>query len=343
MAALGVKTGALAAQEPLFDSFRRLHTYLRIAITERCNLRCIYCMPPEGVCLSRSSDLLREDEMLRLVALFARLGVTKVRLTGGEPLVYPRIIELCRAISSTQGIKTVALTTNGTLLMKKLPALKEAGVTALNISLDTLRPERFAAIARRPGFQSVVDGVNLAETLGFKPLKLNCVLMRGVNDDEIGSFVDFTKSHDVDVRFIEYMPFEGNQWSHQRIMPFADALAVAERHVGKPLVALGDPDTAKMFQVRGYRGRVGFISSMTDHFCASCNRLRLTADGNLKLCLFGQKEWSLRDTMRSGATDSELEVFIRAALLQKHFSHDGEGSPADLASATRRPMSKIGG
>ena len=327
--------------ETLTDVFGRRHTYLRIALTERCNLRCRYCMPAGGVALTPDVRLLTLDEIERLAALFVQLGVTKIRLTGGEPLLRAGVEDLAERLGRLPGLQTLALTTNGLLLSKKLARLQAAGVGALNVSLDTLRPERFRAITRRDGFELVMEAIRRAVDVGYRPVKVNCVVMRGVNDDELADFAAWTSEEPVEVRFIEYMPFGGNGWADVRLVPFAEMIEQIERRHGRlERLADGPNATAKTYRVPGSRGRLGFIASMSAPFCGGCDRLRLTADGGLKVCLFGNAEVSLRDALRAGATDVELTRIIQAAVGRKEAAHAGTDV---LAQQENRPMILIGG
>lgn len=329
------------ASDMLVDSFGRLHTYLRISLSERCNLRCQYCMPADGVELTPNLELLSKDEIVRLAYLFVNCGVNKIRLTGGEPTIRRDIEDICLQLSEIKGLKTLAITTNGITLARKLPKLKECGLTALNISLDTLVPSKFEFMTRRRGHEKVIESINAAVDLGYDPVKVNCVVMRGFNEDEICDFAALTREKPINVRFIEFMPFDGNVWNVKKLVPYSEMM---ERVVSKfpDLKRLKDhpTDTAKNFQVEGHRGTVSFITSMTEHFCASCNRLRLLADGNLKVCLFGSAEVSLRDPMRNGADDSELMEIIGRAVKRKKAAHAGM---FDIAKTTNRPMIRIGG
>ncbi|CAK1585799.1 unnamed protein product [Parnassius mnemosyne] len=329
------------SEAPLSDLLGRRHDYLRISLTERCNLRCQYCMPAEGVKLSPRSALLTRDELLRLVNVFASLGVHKLRLTGGEPTLHSDLADLIQRLYSIPGIRTVGMTTNGLVLTRRLPALKRAGLAALNVSLDSLRPDRFERMARRPGLARVLAGIDLALQLGYRPVKVNTVLMRGFNDDEICDFVEYTRDREVEVRFIEFMPFSGNEWGERKMVAHREALqAVRARFPRLAPVVTRACDTAVVFQVEGYLGRVGFISSMTQPFCASCNRLRLTADGNLKVCLLGAAEVSLAAALRGGADDARLRRLVRTALYNKKPQHAGM---QNLARMENRPMILIGG
>lgn len=323
------------------DSFGRRHTYLRISLTERCNLRCKYCMPEEGVELSPRASILTFEEIERLARIFVEHGVDKIRLTGGEPLVRKNVEELIERLGCLPGLNTLAITTNGLLLPKKLERLRAAGVNLLNISLDTLDRERFESITRRKGFEQVLQAIEMALDYGYDPVKINCVVMRGVNDDEVSDFVELTRERAIEVRFIEYMPFQGNGWSHDAFIPYAEIIERIERdHPALVRDADGPNATSKTFRVPGYRGAVGFISSMSDEFCGTCNRLRLTADGNLKVCLFGNAETSLRDLMRAGASDEDVARAIQDGVSRKKSAHAGMHQ---LVDQDNRPMILIGG
>lgn len=325
----------------LTDTFGRVHTYLRISLTEKCNLRCLYCMPEEGVELTPKMEILSTDEVVRLATLFASSGITKIRLTGGEPTLRTDIVDITSAISSLPGVQHVGLTTNGIVLERKLSALKDAGLSLLNISLDTLRPERFEAMTRRKGHDRVLRAIERAIELGFSPIKLNVVVMSGVNDDEIIDFVRFTRDKPVNVRFIEYMPFDGNVWKRKKMVGFKEMKAAVENSFG-PLHRHVDPlgEVAKNYYIPGHTGSVSFITSMTSAFCSDCNRLRIMADGNLKVCLFGANEVSLRDAIREGASDEDLKAVISAAVDRKKAAHAGM---FELAKTKNRAMIKIGG
>ncbi|MDX1546290.1 MAG: GTP 3',8-cyclase MoaA [Rhodothermales bacterium] len=336
----GLPYDPAAATAMLSDGFGRQHTYLRISLVEQCNLRCRYCMPEDGLEWTPDEDLLTDAEIVRLARLFVGEGVTKIRLTGGEPLLRPGVEAIAEALGHLDGLQTLALTTNGLLLPKKLGRLRAAGVNLLNVSLDTLRADRFEAVTRRRGFAVVMRAIDAALAAGYEPVKVNCVVLRGVNDDELLDFVAWTEHRAVEVRFIEFMPFDGNRWDDTHLVPYAE---MRERIAAcYPLERLGDGpnETARTYQVPGFRGRVGFIASMTEPFCEGCNRLRITADGHLKVCLFGSAEVSLRDALRSGATDADLRALIGAAVGRKHARHAGMHT---LARMENRPMITIGG
>ncbi|XP_042598877.1 molybdenum cofactor biosynthesis protein 1-like isoform X1 [Cyprinus carpio] len=324
----------------LMDSFGRRHNYLRMSLTEKCNLRCQYCMPQEGVTLTPRSQLLTAEELLMLARLFVREGVNKIRLTGGEPLIRPDVLPIIAELRKLEGLKTIAVTTNGMNLTRLLPSLKKAGVDLLNISLDTLVPAKFEFIARRKGFHKVMEGIEKAIEMGYNPVKVNCVVMRGLNEDELIDFVSLTERKPLDVRFIEYMPFDGNRWNFKMMVSYQEMLdCIKQKWPNLEPVPGEEMDTAKAFRVPGFQGQLGFITSMSDNFCGSCNRLRITADGNLKVCLFGNSEVSLRDFLRSGATEEELLHIIGAAVGRKKKQHAGM---FNISQMKNRPMILIG-
>ncbi|XP_026824558.1 molybdenum cofactor biosynthesis protein 1 isoform X3 [Ooceraea biroi] len=325
----------------LTDTFGRKHTYLRISVTERCNLRCTYCMPAEGVKLTKKEGILRTDEIIRIADLFVKEGVRKIRLTGGEPTVRKDIIDIVGQLKQLKNLEQVAITTNGLTLTRQLPSLQRAGLDMLNISLDTLKEERFEMFTRRKGWARVMTSIDLAVQLGYDPVKVNCVIMRGRNDDEIIDFVDFTRDRPINVRFIEYMPFQGNEWKENKMVSFVEMKEIIRKKYPN-FQALPNQanDTSKAYHVPGFIGQVGFITSMSQHFCDSCNRLRITADGNLKVCLFeGKGEVSLRDALRDGASEDVLKNLIRMAILRKKKQHAGM---FNLTQMENRPMILIG-
>ena len=325
----------------LTDTFGRFHDYLRISLTERCNLRCLYCMPEKGVDLTENSKLLKTDEVIRLVNIFSQAGVKKIRLTGGEPTVRKDILEICQEIKRNKNITNLAMTTNGISLSKMLPKLQDAGLDSLNISLDTLIPSKFEFMTRRKGHHLVLKSINKAIELGYNPVKINCVVMRNQNEDEIVDFVNMTKDKPINIRFIEYMPFDDNKWNDSKMVSFFEMKDIINTNF-EPMVRMDDhfTETAKNFQIPGHIGSVSFITSMTSQFCSGCNRTRLLADGNYKVCLFGNKEVSLRDAMRSGLTDDEILDIINGAIIDKKEKH---GGMFNIKKMKNRPMITIGG
>ena len=339
---------------PLVDAFGRRHTYLRISVTDRCNLRCVYCQPdqssrtrgsdawPQRIALQPREAVLTFDEIERVSRLFARLGITKIRITGGEPLVRRNISILIARLARIPGIETLGMTTNGVVLARHASRLKDAGLTHLNVSLDTLRPERFRQIALRAHLPDVLDGIEAALAAGFSPLKLNVVVMEEVNGDELLDFVEFVRCRPINVRFIEYMPFESNLWNTGSFLSFAEMSArIGARDELIPIDRPGETSpVAREFRIDGWRGTVGFIASMSEPFCNTCNRLRLRADGSLKSCLFHPAEVNLRQALRSGASDAMLEEMIRAAVQEKPAGH---ASVEELLVGGNRTMIEIGG
>lgn len=327
----------------LTDGYARQHNYLRISITEKCNLRCTYCMPEEGVKLQPEDEALSSDEIARLAKLFVQEGVTKIRLTGGEPTVRKDIGELVGRLGQLRayGLKELAMTSNGIALKRNLPALVQAGLTNLNLSLDTLDPFRYTLITRRKGLETVLETIDLAISLGMRPLKVNCVVIKGLNEEEIPDFVEFTQHRPLEVRFIEYMPFDGNKWNANKIISYDEMLSrIREKLPTITKVFDQENETSKGWHVPGYVGSIGFVTSMTNHFCGSCNRLRITSDGNLKVCLFGNTEVSLRDMMRASSDDQKLLHLIGAAVKRKKKQHAGL---EQLATMKNRSMVRIGG
>ncbi|XP_059138169.1 molybdenum cofactor biosynthesis protein 1 isoform X2 [Peromyscus eremicus] len=329
----------------LTDSFGRQHSYLRISLTEKCNLRCRYCMPEEGVSLTPKADLLTTEEILTLARLFVKEGVDKIRLTGGEPLIRPDVVDIVARLHRLEGLRTIGVTTNGINLARLLPQLQQAGLSAVNISLDTLVPAKFEFIVRRKGFHKVMEGVHKAIELGYKPVKVNCVVMRGLNEDELLDFVALTERLPLDVRFIEYMPFDGNKWNFRKMVSYKEMLdTIQQQWPELEKLPEEDSSTAKAFKIPGFQGQISFITSMSEHFCGTCNRLRITADGNLKVCLFGNSEVSLRDHLRAGASEEELLRIIGAAVGRKKRQHAGlpwmlrDSPPASWNTLSRDPL-----
>jgi cyclic pyranopterin phosphate synthase len=350
---LGLSARGDARAQGLFDRFGRSHTYLRISVIERCNLRCRYCMPEEGVALLPKGDLLTFEEIERLAALFVRLGVRKIRVTGGEPLVRRGIDDLVARLGrlKAQGLQRLAMTSNALLLREHLLPLRAAGLDSVNLSLDTLRPERFREITLRDGCEETIEAIRAAAAAGFDSVKVNAVVMADVNDDEIVDLaLAFARNDPIDVRYIEYMPFEGNHWGDRLRMFPADAIR-ARLEDRLELEPIGFEETARIYRAhekdgRPLRGRLGIISSMTEPFCATCSRTRLTADGHFRWCLLDEGEIDLRGPMRAGASDAELALLIEQGLRAKKPGH----APADellamqrAAGTHARSMIRIGG
>ena len=326
---------------PLVDRYGRVHGDLRISVTDRCNLRCVYCMPEEGLSFLPPPELLSFDEILRVARVARGLGVTAVRITGGEPLMRRGLPRLVGGLAQI-GFDDVSMTTNGTKLAPVAAELAAAGLRRVNISCDSLRPDRFAAIRRRGDLAVVLHAMDAAEAAGLAPLKVNVVLLRGQNDDEILDFADLARRTGRIVRFIEFMPLDAEgKWERDRLVPGRE---VFERISAVwPLEPVGTSGSAPAERFRfadGGRGEIGLISSVSEPFCGTCNRLRLTADGDVRNCLFSDDERSVRGVLREGGTDAELALLFRRAVWAKFPGH-GINEPGFLSPA--RSMSMIGG
>lgn len=323
------------------DSFGRSLTYLRISLTDMCNLRCVYCMP-EDMRFRPAKELLQDDEILRLARLFAGLGVDKIRLTGGEPTLRENVVDLVRNLGRIPGIRRLALTTNGILLDYLSAPLRDAGITRVNVSLDSLNPEKFRQITRWGNLRDVLKGLEAAEDAGME-VKVNCVVVRGFNDREDAvELARMTLECGRQVRFIEIMPFGGiTEFQRSHIVPEAELRANIEQHLGPMELQDGGrlDGEARVFKLAGAKGSLGFISSVTNPFCAGCNRVRLTADGKIRLCLLRDTEVDLKTPMRAGATDDQLVEIMRKGLWRKPWGH----GLAHAEFATGRAMSEIGG
>ena len=328
----------------LIDRFGRAHRDLRVSLTDRCNMRCTYCMPAEGMTWLPGPQLLTSDEMLRITALLCSLGITEIRLTGGEPLLRPDVVDLVSSLTSLPTSPDVSMTTNGVRLAGLAAPLKNAGLQRVNVSLDTLRPDRFKELTRRDMFEQTLSGIAAAVRVGLDPVKVNTVLMRGVNDDEACDLLEWALRTGVELRFIEQMPLDaGHIWRRDEMVTAAEILeSLSQRFT---LIPWGDrgSDPSERFMVDGgpgLGGTVGVIASVTQPFCGSCDRLRLTADGQLRNCLFAMEESDLRTSMRAGATDDDLVEQIMACVAAKRAGH-GIDDPTFLQP--QRPMSAIGG
>ena len=331
----------------LIDSYNRSITYLRVSVTDRCNLRCIYCMPPEGIALLGHDQIMRYEAIQRLVRVAASLGVSHVRLTGGEPLVRPGVVDLVAMLAPTPGLDELAMTTNGLLLARYAERLREAGLNRVNVSLDTLRPDRFAAICRYGHLEDVLDGIAAAQRAGLTPVKINVVLLPGVNDDEALDFAERSRADGWHVRFIEPMPLGddsacagGGIWQSGYI-PSADVRRRIEAALGplEPTSLLPANGPAQTYRLSGAAGTIGFISPLSEHFCDGCNRLRLTADGRLRPCLLSDIELDVRDRLHGGASDDDIADMLRQAA---HMKPEGHSLAAGVTASSRR-MAQIGG
>lgn len=323
------------------DRFGRNIHYLRISLTDHCNLRCLYCMP-EDMTFRPNAELMQDEEIILLLRLFTSLGFDKIRLTGGEPTIRAHVVDLVREIAATAGVNSLSMTTNGILLGKLAAPLKEAGLQRVNISLDTLDPTRFKSLTRWGKFEDVWTGIQAAEAVGLTPLKLNMVVVRDHNIDDVVSMANLTYEHDWQMRFIEMMPFAG-QTGFQTSLVVSDAeiLEMISTKLDQPkLLNQGMLDgEARLYRLPGAKGTLGFISSVTNPFCAGCTRARLTADGKLRLCLLKEKEVDLLTPLRAGATLEDLRAMILDGIWWKPWGH----GLAQGEIATNRTMSQIGG
>ncbi len=328
--------------EPLIDTFGRTHTNLRISVTDRCNIRCFYCMP-ETVRFLPRAEILTYEEIERLVRVVAQMGVNKLRVTGGEPLVraeLPRLIEMLAAVPC---IRDIALTTNGILLAGQAQALKDAGLGRLNISLDGLSEQTFRRISRREGLDRVLDGIFAAKRAGFEKIRLNAVAIRGITEVEVVPLGRFARQHRMEMRFIEFMPLDAeNNWQTEQVLSGKEIREILEAEFG-PLIPLARDDpsqTAVDYQFADGIGRMGFINPVTQPFCGNCNRLRITAEGKIRNCLFSIEEWDMRELLRGGSTDDQIVETVRRAV---HAKKPGHGIDTDDFIKPERAMYQIGG
>lgn len=317
----------------MIDRYGRNITYLRISITDKCNLRCRYCMPEDGVCKKDHADMMTEDEIIDAVKVAASLGITKLRITGGEPLVKKNIVSICRRAAQVEGIKEVCLTTNGVLLPELAKPLRQAGVTRLNLSLDTLDPEKYAYITRIGKMDTFRRGLDAAFEAGFEKVKINAVLIGGFNDDEIVPMAELTRQYPLDVRFIELMPmYDSGDFSEKAYIPYTRVL----EQLPEAVPVAPDGGVAKLYRLPGAKGNIGLISPVSAHFCSDCNRLRLTSDGKLKPCLHSNEEYSLKGLDYEG-----MKAVMEQAIWNKPSWHGN--LDALHRSQAGRNMNEIGG
>ncbi len=325
---------------PLIDRYGRVHDDLRISVTDRCNLRCVYCMPDVGMTFLGREALLTFDEIERVARVAASLGVTSLRLTGGEPLVRKNLVSLVARLAAL-GFTDLSLTTNGVLLAPLAADLAAAGLNRVNISCDSLRAERFASIRRRGELTTVLAAMDAAEAAGLGPLKVNVVVLRGVNDGEIVDFAQFARDTGRVVRFIEFMPLDAQgQWDKDQLVPGREIFELISTRWPLAALDVGGSAPAQRFRFADGSGEIGLISSVSEPFCGTCNRLRLTSDGALRNCLFSDDELSVRDAMRAGSRDEEIALLLRRAVWSKFPGH-AINEPDFLRPA--RSMSMIGG
>lgn len=339
----------MKSEEILADSYGRVIRYLRISLTELCNFRCVYCTPAEGMPLTSSSQYLTRSEITRFVRVAGMLGIRRIRLTGGEPLLRKDLTDIVRALKEIPTVEDLSITTNGSRLSKHLPGLKEAGLDRINISLDSLDPERFKEITLADEFRKVMQAITEALHMGF-PVKLNMVVLAGLTRAEIVDFVGLARDFPLDVRFLEFMPLCGKEWRPELVMPIAGVRAIVMEHFDLKECPRGD-DVAQTFTVEGGKGRVGFIASLTESFCDQCSRMRLSADGMLRPCLFSDVEVPLKKLLRENAPDEDIIAALRLAARIKpkgNWFRDkpfaGGGEDGDYEQALSAPaIRRIGG
>ena len=340
---------------PLIDSFGRLHNNLRISVTDRCNIRCFYCMPAENVTFMERSELLTFEEIERFVRVAVPLGIDKLRLTGGEPLVRRHLDSLVAKLAPIPGVKDIGLTTNGLLLAEQAEDLYRAGLRRINVSLDALTPEKFKQFTRREGFEQVIEGIQAAQRAGFDPVKINAVSVKGLTEEELIPFGHFARETGVEVRFIEYMPLDAdNAWERGKVLfaheiieilssgiaPLVPVKTNSDASLTESATTTGHGGPAQDFMFEDGIGRIGFIASVSQPFCASCNRIRITADGKLRNCLFSLDETDIRTLLRSNAPDEQIVAAIRSSISAKKEGH--EINTAKFIQPNR-PMHSIGG
>lgn len=328
------------------DNFDREINYLRVSITDRCNLHCSYCRPKEGISLKGHSDILRYEEIVRVVSVAVKMGLIKVRVTGGEPLVRRGITDFLASLKTINGLQDISLTTNGILLGQFAKSIYDAGVRRINISLDSLNKEKYARITNGGDLDAVLQGIAKAEEVGFSPIKINTVAIKGFNEDEVLAFTQLAKDKPFQVRFIELMPVgEMKSDFGEDYLPTSQLVQIISRHheleplSGKKKKSDGP---AKIYKIKGGLGEIGFINPVSSHFCVTCNRLRLTADGKLRICLLREEEIDLKKALQDNCSDTELENLIRKAILLKPKHHDLDCTDRHLKKC-HREMSSIGG
>ena len=329
--------------EPLVDTLGRIHNNLRISVTDRCNIRCFYCMPAENVQFVPRHDILTFEEITRFARVAAAMGVIKLRITGGEPLVRSQLASLIRRLVSIPGIEEIALTTNGVLLADQAEELRAAGLHRLNISLDTLDEETFVRLTRRSGLGRVLDGIAAAQRVGFEKIRLNAIAIRGITESEIIPLGRFAREQQLELRFIEFMPLDAeNAWEREQVLTGTEICNLLESEFGALLPAhRSDPSQPAVdFEYADGGGRVGLINPVSQPFCHDCNRVRLTAEGQVRNCLFSTTEWDARQLLRGGGSDAELASLIREAIANKK---PGHGIDSDDFLKPQRAMYQIGG
>ncbi len=329
--------------QSLIDRFGRVHTALRLSVTDRCNIRCHYCMPGELVQFLPRPEILTFEELTRVTRLFAELGITRIRLTGGEPLVRRELPTLVAALRRIAAIEEIALTTNGMLLDKQAVALRAAGLDRINISLDTLDRDQFRQITRRDGLQATLQGIAAAQDAGFEDIRINSVAVKGLIESQVVPLARFARQRDLTLRFIEFMPLNSTgDWSQDDVLTGARIRRLLEQSLGELVpVPRDDPSRpATDFRWASGQGRIGFINSVSEPFCGDCNRLRLTADGKIRNCLFSHEEWDLREPLRDGSGNTVLQAVIMDCVAHKKRAH---GIGSEGFEKPQRAMYQIGG
>jgi len=333
----------MSQMTPLVDTFGRLHDNLRLSVTDRCNIRCFYCMPEDGVKFQPREQLLSFEEIERFVRVAVTLGVRKLRITGGEPLLRKDLPQLIRMLAAIDGIEDMALTTNGVLLRAQAQELYDAGLRRINVHLDTLDRERFKTITRRDDFGKVMEGIEICRRLGYGPIKINAVAVKNLVEPDIVPLARFGRERDIEIRYIEFMPLDSQGlWERHRVLLADDMIAMLQREIG-PLEEVPDRDPrapATEYRFADGIGRVGFIASVSRPFCLNCNRIRLTADGKLRYCLFAIDETDIRQVIREGGSDDDIRDAVRASVHAKWIGH--EINSAQFVPPPR-PMYSIGG
>ena len=309
---------------PIVDGFGRVHSALRISVTDRCNIRCFYCMPNESVKFLPSRQILTFEEIEEFVEILAELGVNKLRITGGEPLVRSQLYKLIQKLVAVPGIDDVALTTNGMLLAEQAKSLYDAGLMRLNVSLDTLQETVFQKITRRRGLDRVLNGIRVAKQVGFSKVRINAIAMAGLTEPEIIPLAEFARQEDLELRFIEFMPLDADQaWQPNKVLAGEDVKKMIQQHIGPldPVLSDDPSQPARNFAYADGKGQVGLINSVTEPFCGSCNRMRLTAEGKLRNCLFSTEEWDVRQLIRSAGSRDEIIAQVRQCVSAKKEAH----------------------
>ncbi|MCH2183336.1 MAG: GTP 3',8-cyclase MoaA [Mariniblastus sp.] len=327
----------------ILDRFGRAHTALRISVTDRCNIRCFYCMPDESIRFLPSREILSFEEITSLVGILAGMGIRKLRVTGGEPLVRSQLHKLIEKLVAIPGIVDVALTTNGILLEEQAQSLRDAGLHRLNISLDTLREEVFQRITRRSGLDRVLRGIERARQVGFDKIRLNAIAMSGLTETEVIPLAEFARQQGLELRFIEFMPLDAEQaWQPVKVLSGSDIRQMIEQRFGplEPVESADPSQPARNFAYADGGGQVGLINPVTEPFCDACNRLRLTAEGKLRNCLFSTAEWDVRSLLRSGATTTEIDELVRECVAAKKRAHGINGEAFERPA---KAMYQIGG